>query len=404
MNDLHTVQPESAGFSAGRLERLDQLFQSYIKNEKLAGISAAVARQGKTVYLNKFGWMDKDAQKLIEFESIFRIASMSKPVTSVAAMMLYEKGLFQLNTPVREFIPAFKNLKVAKSWNDSGPELEDLNHEVTMRNLFTHTSGLTYGSNPDDPLDRMIQERGKQLEKGPEMDMGEIVAELVKFPLAFQPGTKWRYGYNIEVLGHIVEVISGKTLGEYMQEHLFDPLGMPDTGFYVPPEKAERVAAVYGHPKGPDQLEKLDIDFNTHMPRAQYGGGGLVSTLPDYARFCQMLVNGGELGGVRLLSPTTVALYSINHCPEQALPYGFADYDLYHMGYGYSLATRVLMDVSKTGMAGSVGEFGWDGAFSTYFWVDPLQALYGLMMLQHTPNAYYPIAQQFKAVTYQAMI
>jgi CubicO group peptidase (beta-lactamase class C family) len=405
MKDLYLMQPESAGFSTGRLERLNTLFQSYIQNDKLAGISATVARQGKTVYLNKFGWMDKEAQKLMEYEAIFRIASMSKPVTSVAAMMLYEKGLFQLNTPVREFIPAFKDFKVAKSWGTNGPELEDLHHDVTMRNLFTHTSGLTYGFDPNDPIDHMIQEKGKEMEaSGHEPDMGEIVAELVRLPLAFQPGTKWRYGYNIEVLGHIVEIISGKSLGEYMQENIFGPLGMVDTGFYVPPEKAGRVPAVYGHPKGPDQLEKLDIGFRTQMPRAQSGGGGLVSTLPDYARFCQMLVNAGELGGVRLLSPTTVALYSINHCPEQALPYGFSSYDLYHAGYGYSLATRVLMDVSKTGMYGSAGEFGWDGAFSTYFWVDPVQSLYGLMMLQHSPNAYYPIAQQFKAVTYQAMI
>jgi CubicO group peptidase (beta-lactamase class C family) len=209
---------------------------------------------------------------------------------------------------------------------------------------------------------------------------------------------------NIEVLGRVIEIISGQSLAQFMKERIFEPLGMRDTDFYVPVQKLDRLAAVYGHPDGPELLKRLDIQSPTELPTFQSGGGGLASTLPDYARFLQMLVNRGELDGVRLLSPRTVAMYSTNYAPEASLPYGFAENDAYHAGYGYSLGTRVLLDPSKTGMYGSVGEFGWDGAFSTYFWVDPREELYGLLMLQHSPNAYFPIALQFKALTYQALV
>jgi CubicO group peptidase (beta-lactamase class C family) len=182
-------------------------------------------------------------------------------------------------------------------------------------------------------------------------------------------------------------------------------IGKYRTAFYVPPEKADRVATVYGHDSPEKGLQPINgIKPQAEPPEFPSPGGGLISTISDYSRFCQMLVNGGELDGKRLLGPKTVAMFSINHTPEEALPYGFVEHDLYHAGYGYSLGTRVLMDVSKTGLYGSVGEFGWDGAFATYFWVDPKEELYGLMMLQHRPNAYYPIHQQFKQLAYQAMI
>ncbi len=397
--------PEQVGFSSSRFQRLDQLFESYIASNKLVGISATAARQGQTIYLEKFGAADTEPAKPIEFDTIFRIASMSKPITSVAAMMLYEQGKFHLNTPVREFIPEFKDLKVFMSEADGKLELEDLHTEVTMRHLFTHTSGLVYGFDPNHPVDRMVSAAWEKFEKsGSEPDTAAVVAEMVKQPLAFQPGSRWRYGMNIEMLGRIIEIISGQTLAAFLAEHITGPLGMSDTDFYVPEEKAARLAGVFGHPEGPEKLVRLAIPNQAQMPRFQSGGGGLFSTLPDYARFCQMLVNGGELEGVRLLSPTTVAMYSSNQCPEEALPYGFAENDLYHAGYGFSLATRVLMTPAHTGIYGSEGEFGWDGAFGTYFWIDPLESLYGLIMFQHSPNAYYPIAIQFKQLTYAAMI
>ena len=406
---MNKTVSETFGFSPVRLGRISELMRRYVNDGKLAGIIATVARRGQTAYMEKFGMMDIEANKPMEFDAIFRIASMTKPITSVAIMMLYEEGHFHLNTPISNFIPGFKDTKVFVRETDDGIEVADLERPITFRHLFTHTAGLSYGWNENDPVDRQYQKA--QQESGIDMrkaTVKDMVEGLTSLPLAFQPGTKWRYSYAIDVLGYIVEVISGKPLDAFLKERLFEPLGMVDTDFYVPEAKADRLCALYGHPNGAEKLQRIDTPVHGQQfqrPAFLSGGGGLVSTVHDYARFAQMLANGGELGGARILSPTTVALYSINHMPEAALPYGFAEgEDLYHWGYGYSLGTRVLMDVSKSGMAGSVGEFGWDGAFSTYVWIDPKEALYGLLMLQHQPNAYYPIAQQFKQLTYQAIV
>jgi CubicO group peptidase (beta-lactamase class C family) len=403
--NLEVIKPKSAGFSAKRLDRIGKLMQDYVDRKELAGMIATVARCGKTVYLEKFGFMDIETQKPMQSDTIFRIASMTKPITSVAAMMLYEEGYFHLNTPISRFLPAFKDTKVLVSQSESGEKLVVLERPITFRHLFTHTSGLSYGFNPDDPIDKLYIEGGKKMEEeGVPPTMKNVIDRLAKLPLAFQPGTHWRYGFNIDVIGHIVEVISGQPLDDFLRQRIFEPLGMRDTDFYVPPKKAHRLATVYGHNEKAEGLQRMEIDFPSETPVHLSGGGGLASTLEDYARFAQMLVNKGELEGVRLLSPSTVELFSLNNAPAQALPYGFTENDLYHAGYGYGLGMRVLMDVSQSGIAGSVGEFGWDGAYSTYFWIDPKQALYGLLMLQHYPNAYYPIAQQFKALTYQALL
>ncbi len=402
---------ENTGFSPERLGRISTLMQRYVDDGKLAGIIATVARRGQTVYLEKFGMMDIEANKPMQFDAIFRIASMTKPITSVAIMTLYEEGYFNLNTPVSEFIPGFKEPRVyVGEGRDESYYWTDADRPITFRHLFTHTAGLSYGWNEEDPVDRQYQKLQRESNLDPaKMTVKDLVEALTELPLAFQPGTRWRYSYAIDVLGYIIEIISGKPLDVFLKERLFEPLGMVDTDFYVPTAKADRLCALYGHPDNVSTLQRIEsspIHSNIFQkPSFLSGGGGLVSTVHDYARFAQMLVNGGELDGERILSPTTVALYSINHMPEAALPYGFAEgEDLYHWGYGYSLGTRVLMDVSKTGLPGSVGEFGWDGAFSTYFWVDPKEALYGLLMLQHQPNAYYPIAPQFKQLTYQALV
>jgi CubicO group peptidase (beta-lactamase class C family) len=405
---MDNIAIENAGLSPARLTRIDALMRRYVDDGKLAGIIATVARRGLTVYLEKFGMMDIEANKPMQLDAIFRIASMTKPITSVAIMTLYEEGHFHLNTPIAEFIPGFKDTKVFVQETDGGIEVADLERPLTFRHLFTHTAGLSYGWNENDPVDRAYQKAQRESDIDPDKaTVKDLVESLTALPLAFQPGTKWRYSYAIDVLGHIVEIISGKPLDVFLKERLFEPLGMVDTDFYVPAAKAGRLGALYGHPDNAPTLQRIESPMHGHIfqkPSFFSGGGGLMSTVHDYARFAQMLVNGGELDGARILSPTTVALYSINHMLEAALPYGFAEgEDLYHWGYGYSLGTRVLMDVSKTGLSGSVGEFGWDGAFSTYFWVDPKEALYGLLMLQHQPNAYYPIAPQFKQLTYQAL-
>jgi CubicO group peptidase (beta-lactamase class C family) len=331
---------------------------------------------------------------------------MTKPITSVAMMMLYEEGHFQLNTPIAKFMPAFKDTKVLVRETEQGLELAELQQPITFRHLFTHTAGLSYGSDEQDPIDRLYRATFESIEQaGAPMTNKVLAEELARLPLAFQPGTHWRYSVSLDILGYLVEVISGMPLEVFLEERLFKPLGMVDTRFYVPAEQAGRVAVVYGHPEPDQALQRLDaIKPPSKPPTWASGGSGLTSTIHDYARFAHMLANCGELDGAHILGPRTVSLYSMNHAPAETLPYSINATDIYHLGYGYSLGTRVLMDVSKSGLYGSVGEFGWDGAFSTYFWVDPQEALYGLLMLQHSPNAFYPIHQQFKQFTYQALV
>lgn len=403
---LDTPQPHKAGFSQQRLQRLSAMLQGYIDRREIAGIAAAVSRRGQLAYLETFGMQDIEAGKPLQLDTIYRMASTTKPVTAVAAMMLYEEGHFHLNTPISKFIPPFQDVQVFAGYRDGEPYFELLERELTFRHLFTHTSGMSYGWNPDDPVDRLYQENGRCMEdeKVPPT-MENIVNSLSVLPLAFQPGSHWRYSMSIDVLGRLVEIISGQPLDVFFKERIFKPLGMVDTDFYVPPEKEHRLAALYGHSREePGPLVRREDHTPRQRPVTLWGGGGLVSTIGDYIRFGGMLANGGALDEVRLLSPSTVRLFSINHAPLEALPYGFVENDLYHAGYGYSLGTRVLMDVSKTGQAGSVGEFGWDGAFSTYLFVDPQQAMFGVFMTQHDPNNFYPLHPQFKQMVYQALV
>ena len=402
------VSPESMGFSAERLERIGTVMQRYVAEGKIAGIIATVARRGQTAYREKFGFADVESGAAMQFDTIFRIASMTKPVTSIAAMLLYEEGWFDLNTFVYEFIPAFKDVKVFVKQDKSGLEVAPLERPITFRHLFTHTSGLSYGFAPEDDLiDRLYTEAGASLSgfyaPGSRATGRDLMDVLVKLPLAFQPGTQWRYSLSIDVIGYLVELISRKPLDVFLRERVFEPLGMVDTDFYVPAEKTSRLARIYMTPESGAGLARVDLPAPTKPPAFLSGGGGLFSTAGDYARFAQMLVNGGELDGVRLLSPRTVALMEMNQAPSQAMPYEQAPGILKNSGYGYGLGMRVLTDVAASGRAGSVGEFGWDGAFATYVWIDRHEALYGLLMMQHQAWRF-PIHDQFKALTYQALV
>lgn len=397
----------ASSISTARLQRITTMLQTYVDDKQLAGMNALIAHRGQVVYTTCLGMRDREAATPVQEDTIFRIASMTKPITSIAAMLLYEQGAFHLNTPVSTFIPAFKDVDVYAGQTGDDLLFEKLTRPLTMRHLFTHTAGLSYGWDPNHPVDKLYQQMS---EFGPRRDpnatLKDSVMALTRLPLHFQPGTRWKYSLSIDVIGHIVEIIAGQSLDRFFEEQIFAPLGMRDTAFHVPTEKMPRLAKVYGHVGDSAQLEHIPVVFTEalpHPPAHLIAGGGLFSTLPDYARFAQMLVNGGELDGVRLLSPTTVAMMEINQAPAEALPYGFAEHDLYHAGYGYSIGMRVLMDVAATGLAGSVGEFGWDGAFSTYFWIDRHEQLCGVLLTQHQPNAYYPIANQFKALTYQAL-
>ena len=401
------------GFSRDRLQRIAPALERFVAREAITGFALSVSRHGETVLTAAVGEADREDHRDVEADTIFQIMSMTKPITAVAAMILYEEGHFTLNTPVSDFIPGFADVGVVPAgWDqpDAPPadQLDPLLRPITMRHLFTHTAGLSYGWKSDDPVDRAYH-AAFDMEKDRFWDepLSLWIDRVATLPIAFQPGTKWRYSIAIDVIGRIVEIISGMELDAFFRERLFDPLGMDATDFSVPPEKMDRLANVYQHEDKDSPLTLMMRSRDSKRdkrPRLYMGGGGLVSTLGDYTRFANMLACGGALDRVRILSPQTVRLFSVNQMSGQAMPYGFADgEDLSHWGYGYSLGTRVLVDLAKSGQAGSVGEFGWDGAFNTYFWVDPAMELTGVFMTQHMPNNFDPMADTFKALVYAAL-
>jgi CubicO group peptidase (beta-lactamase class C family) len=393
---------ELNGFSTERLDRLSGLLKGYVDRNNLPCVSALVGRWGKTIYREKFGWQDIQAQKPVAFETIFRIMSMSKPVTAVAAMLLYEEGHFDLNTPIHRFLPAFENPKVLISRDAETGEVktEEAASPITFRHLFTHTSGISYGGSPDDPVDHLYRQVLHDPAKSPSLDtLPGFIEHLATLPLACQPGTQWRYGFSLDVLAALVEVISGMSFPDFLKARLFEPLGMHDTGFTVPEDKLNRLATLYR--QGPAEGTLVPREAPVPMPVMMWGGGGLVSTLDDYSRFAAMLAQGGIHDGTRLLSPTTTRMFSMNWADPAALPSFVAANPPVNGGYGLSLGTAVLLDPSPTGKFGNPGEFYWGGAFGTYFWIDPQESLYGVLMTQLDPNWAYPIPWQFKQMVYQ---
>ncbi len=371
--------PEEVGVSAERLERICPVMQDYVDKGNLPGFLTVVARRGKIVHFETIGMRDVENKKPIEPDTIFRIYSMSKPITSVAVMMLYEEGKFQLNTPVSKFIPEFENIKV---YNEDQTEISEAKEEVTIKHLLMHTAGLTYGWG-DKPVDERYKEL-KIFEDG--SGLADMVKKLGDIPLVHEPGERWTYGVSTDVLGYFVEVVSGMPFEAFLQTRLFGPLGMVDTAFSVPPEKRDRFAALY-RPTKDDGLERvgkaaLSNDDFTFFPS---GGGGLVSTAADYMRFSQMLLNGGELDGVRILGKKTVELMRYPHHDDW-------------FGLGFAVVT----DKEPPDILESMGSFSWGGAAATTFWIDPQEKLIGLLMTQLFNNPY-PFHQQFRVLTYQAL-
>ncbi len=431
---MNTITPEEVGFSASRLSRIGTWMQGYIDQNKLAGTIAMVARYGKVTYLERFGMMDLEAAKPMQFDTIFRIYSMTKPIASVALMMLFEEGRFQLDDPVSKFIPEFADVKVLAGAAEEGGdskhpadnkhpfELIDLEREITIRHLLTHTAGLTYDFFEDSPVDAMYQEAEILSPLGIlQVPLPEMIQRLVKLPLTHQPGTAWRYSMATDVLGYLIEVISGMSLDVFLEEKIFRPLGMEDTDFYVPEAKLDRFAAMYG-PMENGGIELLDAPATSPYskpPRFLSGGAGLVSTASDYVRFTQMLLDGGELEGTarlsvrlsahaegspksRLLGRKTIELMTANHLPDELIPIQVQPHTLH--GCGFGLGFRVLVDATRAGVLASKGEFGWGGGASTSFFVDPKEQLIGLLLTQLVPSRYYPIRNEFKVLVYQALV
>ena len=411
---MFATDPESVGFSASRLGRIDDVMARWIDGDRLAGAITLVARHGQVVHLGCYGMAERETNRPMERDTIVRIYSMSKPVTAVTALTLYDEGLYQLDDPVADYIPRFADAPAAVK-TDEGWELAPQAKPLTIRHLFTHTSGILYPSEDDTPTATAYRQA---FEPYRETDMNlETFADILGgLPLAFQPGTAWRYGWSIDVLGRLVEVLTGQPFDVAMKERLLDPLGMDDTDFWVPPEKAGRLAAVYGPVEEAPQPDRRRrearpaglkvIEASAGSPYLaqrdfRSGGGGLVSTIDDYYRFAQMLLNKGTLAGQRILGRKTVELMASNHLPAAMLP--FNEWSTC-AGHGFGLGVRVLLDVAQSGRLGSEGNYGWDGAASTYFWVDPKEDLTAIILPQHMPCTGFPAAQDFAVAVYQALV
>ena len=390
---LHTTRPEDVGLSSDRLNRIKTLMQKYVAQNKLPGLLTMVARNGNIVHFEKYGMMDTD--KPMELNAIFRIASMSKPITSVAVMMLYEEGYFHLDDPVYKYIPEFRNLKVITSIDKDGIHVVNQIKPMTIRNLLTHTSGLTYGIFGNTPVDSIY--RASKISDG---TLKNMVEKLSQIPLLYQPGTKWNYSVSTDVLGYLVEVVSGKPFNQFVKERIFIPLKMKDTDFFVPVEKINRCAAVYGlseNKVGIKVIIKPDTAKVSKPAKLPSGGGGLFSTAADYMTFAQMLLNKGEINGVRILGRKTVEFMTENHLDNELLPINGQP------GIGFGLGFSVVLDYPKTQMPGSNGEYGWSGLYGTYFSIDPKEKLIFILMTQFSPYNY-AISKEFNVLVYQSIV
>ena len=399
------AQPEQAGLSSDRLARIAGWSQRLVDDGKLAGITTMVARHGHVAHLHSCGLADREAGAPMTPDTIVRIYSMTKPLTSVAVLMLYEQGLFQLDDPVSRFLPAFSHMRVASGGQRGKIETVPAVRGITVRDLLTHTSGLTYGFMQSTLVDELYREHGIDFQTA-ECSLGELVERAAALPLLAQPGAEWNYSIATDVLGHLVAVLSGEPFGEFLQRRVIEPLGMVDTGFHVPAQKHARFAANYG--RGRDGgLALLDDPATSRFlapPAICSGGGGLVSTAADYMRFCQFMLNRGELGGTRLLGRKTVALMTSNHLRGDMAAMGMPRFsESSYEGIGFGLGFSVMLDPARAQIVGTPGEFAWGGAASTAFWVDPAEDMAVVLLTQLMPSSAYPIRRELRVLAYAAV-
>ena len=395
--DLARVAPEAVGMSSDRLARLDDAMQGLVDDGLLAGITTMISRHGKITHFGTFGHRDIEAGSEMSEDVIFRIYSMTKPITGVALMILYEEGKFRLSDPVHRYIPEFEGLVVAREDGPNGqPITEPADHAMTIRELMAHTAGLSYGIFSDTQVDAMYREAGVIVD--PDQTLKGMIEALSEIPLLYQPGSRWHYSVAVDVQGYLVEVLSGQPFDEFLNERLFGPLGMNDTAFYVSEDKADRFAQVYTHDEDGNLMaqegfggRRSYLDPPAHLS----GGGGLVSTTMDYMRFSQMLLNGGGLDGVRVLAPSTVRLMHLNHLPRELKEMS--------PGTGFGLDFAVVLDpVAADGI--SKGEYYWGGAAGTWFWIDPKEDLVFVGMIQHFGPRRPDVRSLSRRLTYQAIL
>jgi CubicO group peptidase (beta-lactamase class C family) len=367
---MQVVAPEEVGFSAPRFQRLTRALQGWVDAGEIPGALMLVARRGQAAYCEALGYADIAGQRQPQADTLYRIYSMTKPITSLAVMLLSETGQLLLEEPVAKYIPEFADLEVYE-----GRLRARLARPITIKHLLTHTAGLTYDFLLTSPVDRMYAE-GDLRDRDVPLD--QWVKRLAKLPLVSQPGTRWRYSVATDVLGYLVQAVSGQPFDAFLRERIFEPLRMHDTGFYVPAGKTDRLAKLYGSGMweiGPEQTG----DY-TQPPVWLSGGGGLVSSLEDYLRFCLMLRNGGELDGTRLVGRKTVELMTMNHIDPAIMPLDF-DHDIM-LGQGFGLGFSVVVDPAAYARPASAGTYGWGGAAYTNFWIDPVEDLIAIFMTQ----------------------
>lgn len=404
-----TADPAQVGMDSERLNRIDSHFHHYVDDGRLAGYQVTVARRGEIVHLDSYGLADVEANRVVEPDTIWRIYSMTKPITSVAAMMLYEKGVFELTDPISKWLPEFAEPRVFVGGTAMKPTTVPATEPIRVWHILTHTAGLTYGFHNVHVTDEIYRNAGFNLTHPKGMDLAASVEAWAQLPLAFQPGSEWLYSVATDVLGRLVEVWSGQPLDEFFAEQITGPLEMVDTGFFAPESDLERLAALYA--MAPGLAEKVRYDdlgrAATRPPVWLSGGGGLVSTSRDYLRFTRMLLGGGAVDGVRLLSPRTVSYMASNHLP------GGADLQCFgrplfsetrYDGVGFGLGLAVTQDPVAYKTLSGQGEAYWGGMASTAFWFDQAEDLAVIFMTQLMPSSTYPIRTQLRQLVYQSIV
>jgi CubicO group peptidase (beta-lactamase class C family) len=398
--DLPRARPEIVGLSNERLNRIGAVMQSYVDEGRLGGAVTLVARGGKVAYFQAFGRLDPATSAPMTTDAIFRVASQTKALTSAAVMILFEEGKLLLGDPVSKYIPEFKTTTVAvpdAAKKGPGYKIVPAKRQITIRDLLTHTAGISYGNGPAKALWQKAGIQGWFLAERAE-PVGEVVKKLAALPFDAQPGEKWVYGYNIDILGYLVEVVSGMSLADFIRTRITEPLAMADTSFFLPEDKLSRFTGVFGI--GPDGKAGAVADPRDAAyvkgPRACYAGGaGLLSTAEDYARFLLMLQSGGEWGGVHILSPKSVELMTADHAGPLYAPGG---------GNGFGLGFWVTKELGRDGEPGSIGAYGWGGAYHTTYWIDPAEKLVAVFMTQLMPATGSDAQAQFKALVYQSIV
>jgi CubicO group peptidase (beta-lactamase class C family) len=398
---LPQVSPAQVGLSPERLTRIRPAMERDIAEGEMAGAIGLIARHGKIAYFETYGMADREADKPMTKDAIFRMYSMTKAVVAVSVMTLYEEGRFSLHDPISKFLPEFAHVKVAVEKTDPATGKRSYStvpaeRDITILDLMRHTSGLNYAG-PRGEDGELIY---KKVLGDMHYPLSEFVRRLASAPLVHQPGTVWDYSYSIDVLARLIEVVSGKSIDEYFSERVFQPLHMVDTGYYVPEAKWNRLVVLYTpHPGGTAQRSNSPAQESYQKkPALMMGGSGLVSTASDYARFVQMLLNGGELDGVRILSPKTVDLMRSNLLGDLPSVNNVNG----RVGYGFGLTFAVNLGIDKTGAIGSKGEYNWGGAAGTAFWIDPKEDMIGVFMVQVMPQR--TVKDQFKQLAYQAIV